>query len=173
MQHLPRNCGKRTDMRDCLLNFCNGYHGSESYNYRCAIHAIYNQNLCDPNMTKQLMNIFGTSDNDFIRAGIYEYLVYTKEQDTYVDYFLGGIQFIKYRFNSHDNRIGNESWALIEGLSAMSTAKSISKVLIRLCDEGNSNFYKSDKVLLNWFQNALNCIKKGIVIFLIFCMSAG
>ena len=173
MQHLPRNCGKRTDMRDCLLNFCNGYYGSESYNYRCAIHAICNQNLCDPNMTKQLMNIFGTSDNDFIRAGIYEYLAYTKEQDTYVDYFLGGIQFIKYRFNSHDNRIGNESWALIEGLSAMSTAKSISKVLIRLCDEGNSNFYKSDKVLLNWFQNALNCIKKGIVIFLIFCMSAG
>ena len=161
MQHLPRNCGKRTDMRDCLLNFCNGYYGSESYNYRCAIHAICNQNLCDPNMTKQLMNIFGTSDNDFIRAGIYEYLAYTKEQDTYVDYFLGGIQFIKYRFNSHDNRIGNESWALIEGLSAMSTAKSISKVLIRLCDEGNSNFYKSDKVFVKLVSKCSELYKEG------------
>lgn len=161
MQHLPKNCGKKTAMRDCLVQFCEGYPHFKPYNYRCAIHAICSQNLSVPDITKQLMTIFGTSENDYIRTGMYEYLVHTNEQDNYVDYFLDGIRFVHYRLNLRDSRIGNESWALIEGLNAMSTAESISKVLIWFCDSENPDFYKYDEVFGTLVSKCSKLYKEG------------
>lgn len=137
LQHLPKTCGKQKSIRECLLIFCKGYPQNSSYDCRCAIHAICHLELYNSDVTKQLMNFFDKSEDDFIRTGMYEYLVYTNEQDNYVQFFLDGIRFI----GRHDGkRIGNESWALVEGLKSMSSADSISLVL--------EWFYKSDNISL-------------------------
>ena len=140
LQHLPKTCGKQTSIRECLLNFCKGYPKNSSYNCRCAIHAICHLKLYNSDVTKQLMNLFDKSEDDFIRTGMYEYLVYTNEQDNYVQFFLDGIRFIG-RHNG--KRIGNESWALVDGLKSMSSADSISLVLEWFYKSGK-NLYEGD-----------------------------
>ena len=140
LQHLPKTCGKQTSIRECLLNFCKGYPKNSSYDCRCAISAIYHLKLYNSDVTKQLMNLFEKSEDDFIRTGMYEYLVYTNEQDNYVQFFLDGIRFI----GRHDGkRIGNESWALVDGLKSMSSADSISLVLEWFYKSGK-NLYEGD-----------------------------
>lgn len=137
LQYLPDTCGKQSAIRDCLLKFCIGYPKNYSYDCHCAIHAMRKLELYNKDVTKQLMNLYEKSEDDFIRTGMYEYLVYTDEQDNYVQFFLDGIRFIGH-FNG--KRIGNESWALVDGLKAMSSADSISSVL--------EWFYKSDNKIL-------------------------
>lgn len=142
LQYLPKTCGKQTSIRECLLNFCKGYPKNSSYNCRCAIHAICHLELYNSDVTKQLMNLFEKSEDDFIRTGMYEYLVYTNEQDNYVQFFLDGIRFI----GRHDGkRIGNESWALVDGLKSMSSANSISLVLEWFC-KSEKYLYEGDCV---------------------------
>lgn len=142
LQHLPKTCGKQTSIRECLLNFCKGFPQNSSYDCRCAIHAICHLELYNSDVTKQLMDLFGKSEDDFIRTGMYEYLVYTNEQDNYVQFFLDGIRFI----GRHDGkRIGNESWALVDGLKSMTSANSISLVLEWFYKTKNY-FYDGDRV---------------------------
>lgn len=142
LQHLPKTCGKQTSIRECLLHFCKGYPQNPSYIYRCAIHAICHLELYNSDVTKQLMDLFEKSEDDFIRTGMYEYLVYTNEQDNYVQFFLDGIRFI---YRRDGKRIGNESRALVDGLKAMSSADSISLVLEWFYKSGRI-FYEGDCV---------------------------
>lgn len=142
LQHLPKTCGKQTSIRECLLNFCKGYPQNSSYDCRCAINAICHLELYNSGVTKQLMDLFEKSEDDFIRTGMYEYLVYTNEQDNYVQFFLDGIRFI----GRHDGkRIGNESWTLVDGLKSMSSANSISLVLEWFC-KSEKNLYEGDRI---------------------------
>lgn len=160
MQHLPDTRGKQTAMRDCLLKFCEGYPHNRSDDCRSAIHAICQQNLYNSNVTKKLMGLYNDCDNDFIRTGMYEYLVYTNEQDSYVQFFLDGIRFIGYsRFNGR--RIGNESWALLDGLKAMSSVQSISSVLAWFCTSENTDFYNNDEVFCTLAVKASNLYQEG------------
>lgn len=160
MQHLPDTRGKQTAMRDCLLKFCEGYPHNRSDDCRSAIHAICQQNLYNSNVTKKLMELYNDCDNDFIRTGMYEYLVYTNEQDSYVQFFLDGIRFIGYsRFNGR--RIGNESWTLLDGLKAMSSVQSISSVLAWFCTSENTDFYNNDEVFCTLVVKASNLYQEG------------
>lgn len=157
LQHLPKTCGKQTSIRECLLNFCKGYPKNSSYNCRCAIHAICHLKLYNSDVTKQLMNFFEKSEDDFIRTGMYEYLVYTNEQDNYVQFFLDGIRFI----GRHDGkRIGNELWALVEGLKSMSSADSISLVLEWFYKSEN-NFYEGDCIFSDLVSKCSNLYLEG------------
>lgn len=143
LRHFPKTCGRQTLIRECLLNFCKGYPKNSSYNCRCAIHAICHLELYNSDVTKQLMILFEKSEDDFIRTGMYEYLVYTNEQDKYVQFFLDGIRFID---RCSGKRIANESWTLLQGLTAMSSPKSISLILDWFCNSKKSNFYNDDQV---------------------------
>ncbi len=146
MQYLPDTCGKQTEMRTCLLKFCKDYPKTQSYDCRCAIHVICKLNIYDSNITKRLMKQFGNCEDDYIRTGMYEYLVYTNEQNNYVHFFLDGIRFITYSLKSNGQRIGNESMELLHGLKAMSSIESISSVLEWFCNTEYPDFYDDDKV---------------------------
>lgn len=143
MRFLPDTCGKQTALRNCLLEFCEGYPQNQPSDCRRAIHVICQQELYNSNTTDRLMELFGNCDNDFIRTGMYEYLVYTNEQDNYVQFFLDGIRFIG---SYNGKRIGNESWTLLQGLSAMSSAESVSSVLEWFCKSEYSGFYNAAQV---------------------------
>ena len=72
---------------------------------RLAIIALFQLKLNNQNVTSQLFDIFGDSQEDYVRLGMYEYLINTKELDSYSKYFLDGIKHIQYKLNDDDVRI--------------------------------------------------------------------
>lgn len=161
MQHFPDTRGNRTEIRNCLLEFCRDHRHNHSSDVRSAIHVLCQSDLCDPAVTKQLMELFYTSEDDFIRTGMYEYLVYANEQDNYVQFYLDGIHFITYSFRSEGKRILNEAIELVRGLKAMSSSESISLVLEWFCKSESVYFHYNDEVFCTLSSKAAKLYQDG------------
>lgn len=161
IQYLPKSCGKQTAMRACLIKVCRDYPKNYSSERQSAIRTICWQKLYNSDVTKVLMELFENSDDDFIRTGMYEYLVCANEQDKYVQFFLDGIRFITGSPILNGQRILDESWALLQGLKAMSSAESISSVLKWFCDSENIYFHNSDDVFCELSSKVSNLYQYG------------
>lgn len=159
LRHYPSLYGKQRTIREILLDCCKLYPETDKIICRLAMLVLCQQKLNNASVTEQLFELFGESQEDYIRLGMYEYLVTTNEFDSYSKYFLDGIKYIQYTFDE-DTRIGNESFELTNGLTKMSTPKSVSEVL-RWFSKNRVDFYNADKVLENTVNTAIKLYQQG------------
>lgn len=160
LRHIPSLYNKKRTIRELLLNCCKSYPKTDKIICRLAMLVLCQQKLNNASVTEQLFELFGESQEDYIRLGMYEYLITTNELDFYSKYFLDGIKYIRYTFNDDDTRIGNESFELTNGLTKMSTPESISDIL-RWFSEKHTDFYNVDKVLASTIDTAIKLYQQG------------
>ncbi len=80
--------------------------------------------------TEENLNIvvdhYGASSSDWVRYGLYELLGDSTHVDNFTDVYLDGIKYIRDR---EENRLGNESFSLSQGLLKIKKAVGIEKIL--------------------------------------------
>lgn len=164
IRHYRGLYGMNKEVRECLISCCRNFPQTRKEICRLAIFALYQLGLYSPDVTAELVSLFKTNDTDYVRLGMYEYLVATNSHDIYVDYFLEGIKFIEQDrcLNSKKvGRVGNESFNLVEGLKAMSTEASVSAVLIWFAEKESEHLYSEDKIFSELAKRAIELYHKG------------
>ena len=161
LRHYSRLYGRQNEVRECLMDCCRKYPETENGVCRVAVFAIGQLKLGSPDITRQLVALFDQSDDDYVRLGMYEYLMEVKEYNEHVAFFLDGIPFIRYQYHRQEGRVGNESYWLVKGLKAMSTAESVAAVLNRLASEERVSFYSRDEVFAELSRKASRLYLKG------------
>lgn len=162
LRNYPSLFDKKKSVREILLDCCEQYPATHKTVCRLAMLALCQHKLQTPETTRRLMEKFGGVDEDYIRLGMYEYLLETGEHNSYVEYYLSGINFIAYRLRDDDERrIGNESFELVNCLKQMSTAESVTCVLKWFSQEKHPNFHDADKVLAAAIASAVALYRNG------------
>lgn len=162
LRHFPHHLYNRTqETRECLIKCCEAFPDIRSNVCRIAIFAICQLELNSPEVTDVLMELFGKCDDDYIRLGMYEYLISTGEHDSHVSFFLEGIPYILYRLGSKDDRIGNELFELVRALKQMSTPESVGRVLSWFASADSTDFFEADDVFTILCQKAAELYLTG------------
>lgn len=156
LRNYPSLFDQKNVVRKILLDCCEQYPATYKTVCRLAMLALGQHKLQTPETTRRLMEKFGDVDEDYIRLGMYEYLLETGEHNSYVEYCLSGIDFITYGFgNDDESRIGNEAFELVNCLKQMSTVESVTHVLKWFAQNGKLDFFDSDKVLADIIASAV------------------
>lgn len=158
LRYYSKLFGRNEEVHDVLINCCKNATTHKTV-CRLAIYALYQLNLYSQATTRQLIDLFKYTQEDFIRLGMYEYLISTSEQNNYVHFFIDGLQYTEHKFNNDNNRISNEFFELIDGLKCMSTPESIGYVLEYFIQNPPPNFYQSQEVLSSIITNAIQLYK--------------
>ena len=162
LRNYPSLFDKKNIVREILLDCCEQYPATDKTICRLAMLALCQHHLQTPETTRRLMAKFGGVDEDYIRLGMYEYLLETKEHDSYVEYCLSGIGLIAYRLGGDDeHRIGNEAFELVNCLKQMSTVESVTCVLKWFSQKRHSDFHDADEVLTTAISSAVALYKSG------------
>ena len=161
LRNYPSLFDKKNIVREILLNCCEQYPVTHKTVCRLAMLALCQHKLQTPETTRRLMEKFGGVNEDYIRLGMYEYLLETEEHNSYVEYCLSGISFIAYRLGDDENRIGNESFELVNCLKQMSTVESVTCVLKWFSQEKHPDFHDADKVLESAIASAVTLYRDG------------
>ena len=161
LRHYRKLYGRQGEVLNCLQNCCKKYPETRKDVCRLAIYAIYQLELSNPEVTRQLIALFNDTDSDYVRLGMYEYLVEANEHNEYVDFFLNGIRYISRDLDWDNNRVSNESFSLVEGLKAMSTVESVSAVMKWFATEKNVDFHDSEEVFTLLSRKASQLYKEG------------
>lgn len=163
LRHFQSLMGLDDDVKECLVSCCEQYPKTHKSICRLCLLTLAQHKFTSSDLTSHLMHLFGESNEDYIRLGMYEYLMVSGEQNTYVQYFLDGIKYARLSYsNDDDMRIGNESTEMAEGLKAMNTIESVSRVINCFSDERHINFYGADKVISSIFQTATKLYNDGV-----------
>lgn len=152
--------GHDTAVRETLLDCCNQYPTTDKTVCRLAMNALYQLNLWNSDTTFWLMQKFGDVNADYIRLGMYEYLLGTHQQDNYICYCLDGIRYILHN-SSDDGRVVNEAFALANCLKNVSSVSGISCLLKWFSEKEDTAFYDSDKILEDAITTAISLYKTG------------
>ena len=161
LRHCDHKYGLDSRIKECLISCCKNYPRTSKYTCRLAVFALYQTGVHTPDVTKELMDIYGESDVDYLRLAMYEYLVATKEHNKYVSFFLDGIKYIASDSRRGSERIGNESTALADGLKSMSSCDSVSKVLAWYAEGDHRQFHSADKVFPKIIDRAICLYQDG------------
>lgn len=162
LRNYPSLFDKENAVREILLDCCDQYPTTHKTICRLAMLSLCQHKLQTPETTRRLMKKFGGVDEDYIRLGIYEYLLETEEYNSYVEYCLSGIGFIAYSLGDADEkRIGNEAFELVNCLKQMSTVESVTCVLKWFSQEKHPQFYDADKVLASVITSAVTLYREG------------
>ncbi len=146
LRNYPSLFGERDRVCAVLLDCCKGYPDTRNDVCRLAIYALHELGMSSTNVTTQLLDIFQNSTDDYIRLGLYEYLIASKQHNEHVHFFLQGLTLIEPLGVSVEKRISNESFALVEGLKNMDTAESIYDVLEWYASDAYIEFYRHGEV---------------------------
>lgn len=133
----PRLYGQKNKICDLIIETCIKYKDISPRTCNRAIYAIGKLKLYSEDITVRLMAMFSDSSSDYIRYGMYDYLLSSKQHNQYVDFFLNGIKCV----NNSENRLGNELFSLEKGLKAMDTVSSVTAALNWFSDNINVNFF--------------------------------
>ncbi len=162
LRHYPSLFDKKNAAREILLDCCEQYPATHKTVCRLAMLALCQHKLQTPETTRRLIEKFGDVNEDYIRLGIYEYLLETKEHNSHVEYCLSGISFIAYRLgNDDERRVMNESFELVNCLKQMSTVESVTCVLKWFSQEKHPDFHDADKVLSAAIASAVALYRDG------------
>lgn len=160
LRHFTSLFGLNDDVRTCLVNCCNKYPSTPKHVCRMCLLVLAEQKLGNAELTKHLMELFGDSEEDYIRLGMYEYLSLRNEHNSYPQYFLSGIKYICYRING-GSRVGNEQFELVRILKSMSTPESIASALKCFSKEKNLHFYDVQEVISANVNTAIKLYQNG------------
>lgn len=159
--HYPSMFTLSKEVKECLVECCEKYPSTPNYVCRVCLVALSQLNLADSELTQHLIDLFGQSEDDYIRLGMYEYLVERNEHNTYAQFFLDGIKYVQYRLGSDRNRIGNELFELINGLNSMSSVESVSLVINYYVKEKHLHFFESEKIIATIVDTAAQLYTSG------------
>ena len=146
LRHYPSLFGERDRVCAVLLDCCKGHPDTRNDVCRLAIYALHELGMSSTDVTKQLLDIYQNSTDDYIRLGIYEYLIASKQHNEHVQYFLQGIPLLEPLGKSVNERIGNEAFMLVDGLKEMKTAESVYAVLEWFASDAYIEFYRHEEV---------------------------
>lgn len=163
LRHFQSLFGLNEQVKDCLLSCCKCYPETPKQICRLCLLAFGDLKLYNPELTSFLMDLFGTSNEDYIRLGMYEYLISSGENDLHVEYFLSGVKYIEYSISNEDVRIGNERTELVESLKQMSTADGIKAMFKFFSKERQYHFYDFEKVIETITDTAIRLFQEGNV----------
>lgn len=162
LRNYPSLFGKENLVREILLACCDQYPSTDKEVCRLAMMSLCQRRLRTPETTLRLMEKFRDVDEDYIRLGMYEYLLETGEHNSYVEYCLSGIRFIAYRLNDDDEiRVGNESFELVNCLKSMSTVESVTRLLEWFAQDNRLDFHDADSVLSAAIATAVALYRGG------------
>ncbi|WP_419823266.1 metallophosphoesterase [Anoxybacterium hadale] len=153
--------GMETQVRDLLLKSCKNQ-SIRGHECRMVIVSLAVLHLDNDEVTDELIQLFSNTQDDYIRLGMYEYLISINGVDKHVDFLLSGIEYI-----CHDRsgeRIGNESYELTEGLKRLSQVESVEKALAWFQTKKEEDpFFELEKVFETLCETAANLYKQGII----------
>lgn len=164
LRHYRGLYGMDKEVKECLLNCCRTFPKTRKDVCRLAIFALYQLKLYSSEVTSELIALFKESDVDYVRLGMYEYLVATEHHNFHVDFFLQGIAYVERDglwSSGKASRIGNESSCLVDGLKLMSTEDSISAVLKWFAEKDSEHIYAEDKVFGSLLKRAGKLYQDG------------
>lgn len=161
LQYFPQLFDRGGKVLYHLLTYCASYPETMADACRLAIHAVYRLNLTSDDTTKRLLHLFGSSENDYIRLAMYEYLTATNQQDANVDFFLNGIQYVEHSLHGRFTRIANELMELKHGLLKMSTPESVASVLKWFIGHPDILYFDGDAVFSHMTQTAAELYNQG------------
>ena len=154
LRKYPSLFGERGRVCAVLLDCCKGYPDTRNDVCRLAIFTLHELGMSSTDVTKQLLDIYKTSTDDFIRLGIYEYLIASKQHNEHVHFFLQGITFIEPLGMTVNKRISNEAFRLVDGLKEMDTAESVYAVLEWYASDAYFEFYRHEEVFAKVVETA-------------------
>lgn len=160
LRYYPTLYGQKERVRETLLTVCERHSSVRPATCRLAILAIIDLKIFSPESTERLMTVFYNSENDYIRCGMYEYLLETKVQNQYVQFYLDGLPLTIEDRNTH-NRLGNELFALERGLKQITSLESVTIALEWFTDHINIHFYKRGEIVAELCKAAENLYAKG------------
>lgn len=86
-------------------------------------------------IVNQIVPVLSSSDNDFVRFGLYYFIHKSECLDEYIDVFLEGIQYVRFNVSASSGdairnaRLGEEQWNLKVGLEKAGSPEAIRKIL--------------------------------------------
>lgn len=161
LEYFPKLFGKQNAVRDCLVDCCKAYPDTSGSICRQALVALCRLGLATPPIVEDMVCHFSDCSNDYVRLGMYELLLATQSHNKYVKFFLDGVPYIKDNLSGSSDRIGNESFELIEGLKQMSTPESICRVLKWMLSEENALSYEKDEIYSSLSHRAAELYQNG------------
>ena len=160
LRYFPKLYGKQTEIRETILNVCEQYPNVPAPLCRMAIAVLIEQHLSSHDVTERLMELFGQEEDEYIRWGLYEYLLAAKEQDRYIQFFLDGLP-LALEHTGQSGRILNERLALMDGLECMAELDSVARVFEWLTRYVDSSTHLWEKVIGNLCAQAETLYRKG------------
>jgi predicted NACHT family NTPase len=115
--------GKRRRAVDLLVEYAIGT-GGDQYIQHSALVALANLELFTEDVLDRIVPALRSSDNDWVRSGMYYLLNESSQPDEYVDVYLEGLAYIPAM-----GRLGDESWHLTEGLNKMTSPQALKKII--------------------------------------------
>lgn len=100
-----------------------------------ALIALARLGLNSREIVNQIVPTLVSSNNDFVRFGLYYFIHKSECLDEYIDVFLEGIQYVRFNVSSTSNgaisysRLGEEQWNLKLGLEKAKSPEAIRKIL--------------------------------------------
>lgn len=130
---------------------------------RTAISAIADLGLASKEITGQLMSQLSSCDDTYIRTGLYEHLLVSKQVDDHVDFLLAGLRCAS-RIHSGKIANGAESFYLNECFSLISSPQAIKRILSWYSKKENRDFhyFSKDAVFYEVKAKAIECFRSGV-----------
>lgn len=141
LRYFPRLFGRKQAVIETLLVCCVvPVKGHESLCYH-ALDTMSEQNLVTPKIASELVIRYQDCSDTHIRWGMYRLLLRSGQHDAQFQFFLDGIDYI-----DRNNRMTNETIALVDGLKAMSESQSVQQTIKCIAQKRALWLYSADEV---------------------------
>lgn len=156
LQYFPRFFGQKLIVTKALLTCCvTSVEGYESLCYH-ALHTLSEQNLVSPEIAAELVARYQDCSDTHIRWGMYRLLLRSGQHNVHFQFFLDGIAY-----TGRNNRMANETIALVDGLKAMSEPQSVQQTIVFFAQMRNPWLYHADDVYRTLCNSAAELYLNG------------
>ena len=130
LEFLTIPCSHKQRVTNLLVNCALDSKMSEHIQNNALI-ALAKLELNSQKVVNQIVPELRSSDNGWVRYGLYCFLHKSNHLDENIDVFLEGIKYVRFkaRREINETRISNESWDLKLGIEKARTPKAIKKIL--------------------------------------------
>lgn len=168
LQNFTNLFGQEENIKKILLSCCKN-DSTRSYEKKDALIALAQLELNSDEVTQELYEYLGESNEAAIRYGLYTYFLEANLQDEFAEYFIRGIN-LDLTFRDHDISC---SFILEKGIKAFYTVKAIKLLFMFYSSNKYNHFYHAKEILADacvkletfYLQNpedifglALNCM---------------
>lgn len=156
LRYFPRLFGQKEAVTKALLACCVvPTDGHEALCYQ-ALCTLNEQGLVTPKIAAELVDRYHDCDDSHIRWGMYNLLLRSNQHNAQIQFFIDGIAYI-----GGENRILNETTALVAGLKAMSEPQSVQQAIVYIAQNVTSWLYNADDVYATLCDRAAQLYLEG------------